>query len=198
MDNNNKNGAMQNYVIVAIIAFALGLGSGALWAEKKASLTASPADSTENTAVVVGSDVSTPSSTTSNPSDETTAEQPTGTLLVKNSVIVHDQVPGVSVEVSALSIEQSSWIVIREDNGAGAPGKILGAQLFDAGTGSGKVDLLRGTEEGKTYYAMIYTDNGDRSFDPKTDTPILRDDGTPVSMAFKATASATSVGPNNL
>jgi len=101
-----------------------------------------------------------------------------------NFVSVKDQNSGVTVALEQVQLEKLGWVVIHdEDNGA--PGRILGAQLFDAGSWTdGTVDLLRGTLSGKMYYAMLHSDNGDHAFDPKSDTPILGEDGKSVMAKF--------------
>ncbi len=192
MDDQKKGGSVQNYVIVAIIAFALGLGSGAMWAGKKSVSDVTVSTDTGATSAANASSTDTASGVSATPA----SGAPTGTMVARNAIIVHDQKPGTTVVVSAINIDKSSWAVIREDDGTGHPGKILGAQLFDPGTNAGTVDLLRGTQDGNTYYAMIYTDNGDRAFDPKTDLPLIGPDGQPVTATFKASASAPDVTPN--
>lgn len=180
---NEEGGSLSSYIIVAIIAFALGLGSGYLWASKKAPavLETKTTDTTESTGT-------TP--TVSGSASDNGDISPTGATISQNAVVAADQAAGVNVMVSQISLDKTAWVVVREDDGAGAPGKILGAQLFDAGTGSGVVELLRGTQIGNTYYVMIYNDNGDRAFDPKSDLPLLGDNGKPRAATFKATDAA--------
>jgi len=84
------------------------------------------------------------------------------------AVIINDQNAGLEVELTEVVLDKSGWVAIHEDAG-GALGNILGAQLFDAGEGKGTVSLLRATDPGKTYYAVVYTDNGDRQFDRVSD-----------------------------
>ncbi|TSC78972.1 MAG: hypothetical protein G01um101433_32 [Parcubacteria group bacterium Gr01-1014_33] len=107
----------------------------------------------------------------------------------KNSVSVSDQVQGHTVKVESVSLEKTAWVVIHEDR-EGKPGNILGAHRFPAGSGSGEVELLRDTAEGKVYYAMIHTDDGDGTFDYKKDVPLAGSSGAPLMVKFTATASA--------
>jgi len=157
------------YIVIAIIAFALGLGSGWLWTKKNIA----PVEGTKNVK-------------TTEVTDKMTGQTPNGDLTISNSILVKDQTAGIEVAVEQVVLTNMAWVVVREDDGAGAPGKILGAQLFEAGVGVGNVELLRGTEAGGTYYAMIYSDNGDHAFDPKLDTPLIDSFGAPIMATFEA------------
>ncbi|OHA20185.1 MAG: hypothetical protein A2836_00515 [Candidatus Taylorbacteria bacterium RIFCSPHIGHO2_01_FULL_45_63] len=173
MENQNKS-AVSTYIITAVIAFAVGFGSAWIYANR-------------------GEGVAT--NTTKNESGKGSTTTPTGangTRLSGNAIVVSDQAPGVKVQVSDVTLEKAGWVVIHEDD-AGKPGKILGAQLFDAGANQiGVVELLRGTEDGGIYYAMIHSDNDNRSFDPKTDMSILDVSGNPVMVKFMAREAVTS------
>jgi len=114
------------------------------------------------------------------------------TSLVRNLISVKEQTEGVRVILDEVSVENLAWAVIHEED-TDKPGRILGAQLFDAGaTKPGTVDLLRGTLAGRAYYAMLHSDNGDRAFNPKNDLPIADEQGNPVMMKFTATATTDS------
>jgi hypothetical protein len=112
-----------------------------------------------------------------------------GLLAGENAVYVQDQAPGDRVFVSSVVFAASGWVVIHEGQN-GVPGNILGAARFDTGGHTGEVELLRGTVDGGVYYAMLHTDNGDRTFDLKNDTPIRDDTGDPVMMRFAAREGA--------
>ena len=181
MNNFNKNlpynppvqpatpkSEMSTYIIIAVIAFALGLGSGWLWVNKNST-----------------SDGATKDKNTADNTDKETNQTPTSDLTADNSISVKAQPAGIEVEVEQVVLKAMAWVVVHEDDGAGKPGKILGAQLFDAGTGLGKVELLRGTMAGGDYFAMLHADNGDRAFDPKLDAPILDSVSQPVMAIFK-------------
>ena len=103
-----------------------------------------------------------------------------------NSITVNDQLAGLRVDIGEFTLAKNGWIVIYEDNN-GKPGNILGAHRYNAGTyEKGEVNLLRNTEEGSVYYAMIHSDNGDKKFDYKDDTPVLNSSRVPVMSAFNA------------
>lgn len=105
-----------------------------------------------------------------------------------NFISVLDQPAGVQVQVADVKLDRLGWVVIHDDDN-GVPGRILGAQLFDAGETSGTVDLLRGTLAGSDYFAVLQADNGDRAFEPKLDEPIMGSDGNPVMTKFAALAT---------
>lgn len=104
-----------------------------------------------------------------------------------NAIAVNDQQPGLSVAVALVTLARDGWVVVHEDRD-GKPGSILGAQRFNAGANqSGSVDLLRATEEGKVYYAMLHSDDGDRAFDHTKDLPITDPQGNVILMRFVVT-----------
>lgn len=110
-------------------------------------------------------------------------------LVGANAILVNDQGPGMKVEMAMTTLAQESWIAIHEDRD-GQPGNILGAQLFSAGQSQkGTVELLRQTQEGQVYYAMLHADDGDRKFDHTKDLPQEDSQGNVILMRFVATVS---------
>lgn len=106
-----------------------------------------------------------------------------------NAVAVNDQAPGLRVAVAMVTLARDGWVVIHEDRD-GKPGNILGAQRFGSGANqSGSVDLLRSTEEGRVYYAMLHSDDGDRAFDHAKDLPLTDPQGNVILMRFVAAAA---------
>lgn len=79
------------------------------------------------------------------------------------------------------------WIVVHEDVD-GELGSALGAARYDTGVGLTpiEVELLRGTESGKTYRVVYYTESGDKMFDLKVDTPMAKDGGGLIEATFVA------------
>ncbi len=103
-----------------------------------------------------------------------------------NAILVSDQAPGGRVVILSVTLSQAGWVVIHEDRN-GKPGSILGAHRFEKGTRSGSVDLLRRTESGRIYYAMIHgDDDGDHVFDYKKDLPVQDVSGNTVMVKFTA------------
>lgn len=102
-----------------------------------------------------------------------------------NAVVANDQPAGNKVEVTLVTLSKSGWVVIHEDNN-GKPGSVLGARRYDSGIHLGEVELLRGTQKGMTYYAMLHLDDGDKQFDLAKDLPILGEGGVVLMDSFKA------------
>jgi len=103
-----------------------------------------------------------------------------------NTLDVSDQAAGMLVNISAITLNEQGWVAIHEDS-EGNPGRILGAALVFAGERNNvPVELLRATEQGKTYYAMLHADDGDKSFDISKDFPIKDSSGNVVMMKFTA------------
>ena len=107
------------------------------------------------------------------------------TVSGENAIVVRDQKAGVMVNVELVTLENTGWVVIHEDNN-GVLGNALGAQLFLAGVNSGTVELLRGMEVGNTYYATIRQDDGDNAFDLTKDLLLSDGHGNPVQVKFTA------------
>lgn len=116
--------------------------------------------------------------------------QGTMPALGENRVAVHDQAAGMSVVVASVTLTQDGWVAIHEDAN-GKPGRITGAQRFNAGRYENvMVDLLVPTDGGETYYAMLHIDDGDRQFDLKKDLALMGGDNTPVMTSFAVLVGA--------
>jgi hypothetical protein len=102
-----------------------------------------------------------------------------------DSIRADDQPAGGEASVT-VSTQKGAWVAIHEDT-EGKPGAILGAQFFAAGQHTRAVTLLRATEAGKKYYAMMHSDDGDRVFDHTADMPLKNAAGEIVMHAFMAT-----------
>ncbi|MFA6364898.1 MAG: hypothetical protein WCW78_00650 [Candidatus Paceibacterota bacterium] len=125
------------------------------------------------------------------PATETGENEVSATPLVlsgKNVVSVDDQLPGTTVTIQSVTLENAGWVAIHEDRD-GKPGNILGASWFPAGTNSGSVELLRTTTDGGTYYAMMHNDDGNKLFDYKVDMPLTDESGNPLMVKFMTTAT---------
>lgn len=111
-------------------------------------------------------------------------QAPKDLIVGDNGLIVKDQASGDTVEVAEVVLQKPGWIAIHE-NVNGAPGRILGAQLFDSGKHDGMVELLRNTVDGASYFAVIHTDDGNyKNFNPKTDVILNDESGKPVMVKF--------------
>ena len=107
---------------------------------------------------------------------------------VTNRIVINDQYPGNVVFVSSVQLAKGGWVVIHADN-AGQPGAIIGSAWADAGINPVKITLTKSTVEGGTYYAMLHSDNGDKSFDATKDLPLLDTAGNIIMSIFHASAS---------
>jgi len=96
---------------------------------------------------------------------------------------VRDQPAGSFVVVASATLPQDGWIAVRDGNG-----RTLGAGWFAAGRHTAvQVPLLRNTQSGQTYQALVYSDNGDRVFDLHADTLVMNSDGSIAGASFAAT-----------
>ncbi len=104
----------------------------------------------------------------------------------KNTIDIENQRAGNLVTISSVELNQMGWVVIHEEVG-GKPGNVLGAALVFVGEHNAvSVELMRKTEKGKTYYAMLHTDDGDKVFDLKKDKPIADSTGAIIQISFVA------------
>jgi hypothetical protein len=77
----------------------------------------------------------------------------------------------------------------QKDN-AGVPGDVIGETYLNSGINPGKVTLTQPMVDGGTYYATLYSDNGDQKFDPATDLPMKDGNGNIIMHVFHGAASA--------
>lgn len=120
-------------------------------------------------------------------SDSNTQDIHTGEIVVSpedNKIKIADQIAGNRVLFESVSISQPGWLVIHE-NKEGTLGNALGARRYNAGNYTdGSVLLLRNTEVGNTYSAILYSDNGDKTFSLEDDKPLLNTDNTRIESMF--------------
>lgn len=163
-------------VVVGVGGYYFLVSGAATRGVDKDSTKATSTEELPGSVVLDGSDVTTPSK------DVTTHVEPI-TVPDTNAIAVDTQKAGDRVEVTMVTFSQTGWVAIHEDRD-GKLGNVLGAARFEPGIHLGSVELLRPTESGKTYYAVLYADNGDRMFDLKTDAP-MQTGGTPIQVTFK-------------
>jgi hypothetical protein len=162
----------KTYQIIIGILVIIILGGGWITMVKKDS----SADDTSETATT------TEQSTGTN--EMSNVPSSTGSTMVQTgeSVSVADQAAGSSIVVATLSLEQASWVAVRDANG-----HILGAGWFPAGDHQAvSVPLLRSTVAGDHYQAMLYADDGDKKFDFHVDSMITNSDGSVAGTTFIA------------
>lgn len=118
-----------------------------------------------------------------------TTDQNGNTTMGANSIVMADQYPGNVAYISSVQLEKGGWIVIQSDN-AGQPGTIIGETWVGAGISPAKVTLTSPMVDGSTYYATLYSDNGDQQFDATTDLPLKDANGNVIMHVFHSSASA--------
>lgn len=96
------------------------------------------------------------------------------------TVSAEDQAAGASAMISA-SLKKISWLAVMDKDL-----RILGAGRFVEGDVTGKVELLRATKAGETYFAVIFVDDGDKAFDLHKDMLVTTADGSVLGSEFKA------------
>ena len=128
---------------------------------------------------------------TENVTPVSTSSDNSATANALNRVVMSDQYPGNVVYLNSVQFENPGWVVIQADN-AGVPGKILGETYFTSGINPGKITLSSSMIDGATYYAVMYSDNGDQKFDPKTDMPLKDANGNVIMKVFHASASVSA------
>ncbi|HEY4524790.1 MAG TPA: hypothetical protein VJL39_00310 [Candidatus Paceibacterota bacterium] len=160
-----------NWVIIGAVAIVLVLGG--VWLMQR-STDESIDTGTPTTGTNTGGNGTTPTTTG-------TGTTPITTGAKGEKITVDNQAAGISVRIASMNLTRETWVAVRDER------SILGAGRFAAGTASGSVELLRGTEAGKSYSVVVYIDNGNRAFDLTGDELV-----TGVSDTFMATAAATS------
>jgi hypothetical protein len=99
-----------------------------------------------------------------------------------------DQYPGNVVYLNSAQFANPGWVVINADS-SGTPGAILGQSYFTAGINPGKITLSSPMVDGGTYYAVMYSDNGDQKFNTSIDKPLTDSNGNVIMKVFHASAS---------
>lgn len=166
---SGKRGRCAKHLVIFLLGFALGFGSFWLWNKNNA--VSSDKNSADTKGILIPA-----------------KENGDGVINEKdrNRIVAVSQEASSLVVITEVQVEEPTWVAIHEDVD-GKPANILGAQLFDAGVHSGTVALLRNTEPGRTYHALLYKDNGDRVFDYVVDLPVESASETVVSASFITT-----------
>ena len=110
--------------------------------------------------------------------------------LGENAIVVLEQRLTDSVEVNAINLEKSGFVIIHRDAG-GKPGAVIGvSKWFGAGQYANEdIGLTESLQEGMDYYAMLHNDDGNGIFDPKNDMPV-ESSGEPMYGIFQASKNA--------
>ncbi len=107
-------------------------------------------------------------------------------LLASSAILqVEDQAVADTVKIRSVTLSEGGWVAIHE-NDEGQPRRTaFGAQWLPAGSYSEvEVELIRSTVAGKTYFAILHSDNGDKKFDSALDVSLKDEAGNPVRVEF--------------
>lgn len=186
--NNTKQKQLQ-VIVLLLIGFIIGFAAHAFVVSRE-DAPVEPEDNQASTFNVVSDLQDIDNTQDGNGEDEGVMVMPVNSTTLNNmpesgyTVSVADQKAGGIVYASQLVFEKESWLAIREQVD-GQIGNILGAQRYPAGTHTGVVKLLRDTNPGRTYYAVIFIDDGDGKFDFKKDAKLTDTQGSVVTTIFK-------------
>jgi cytoskeletal protein RodZ len=172
-------------IIIAILVIVILVGGLiAFRRPQQVSSTDLSVSATSSVSTNEGADLSQAASTTDEAGSSQAGESSTGNVApaAGESVSVADQPAGMSVSVGSVTLNQSTWIAIRDSEG-----RTLGAALFPAGSQTDvSVPLLRATTAGESYQALLYVDDGDKQFDLHKDAIVTGESGNVVGSAFSA------------
>jgi hypothetical protein len=109
-----------------------------------------------------------------------------------NRIMIVDQAPGDKVYISSVQLANGGFVVIHK-NDAGKLGAVIGSKYFEKGIYPGQITLSTPTTEGGIYYAVLYTDDGDKKFDIKKDAPLKDSAGNVIMKPFKVTSEPSDL-----
>jgi hypothetical protein len=108
--------------------------------------------------------------------------------VLSQRIVMTDQFPGNIVYLSSVELSNPGFVGIYTDN-AGKPGVLLGNQYFEAGISPGRIVLSQPTIDGRTYHAVLYTDDGDKVLNPAKDAIAKDVTGKDIIRTFKASSN---------
>lgn len=124
-----------------------------------------------------------------------TTDQTTDTtdqnLVGLNRITMTDQYPGNVVYLNSVQFEKPGYVAVYSDKD-GQLGSVLGSTAFGAGINPGKVTLSKPMIDGKVYYAVMHSDDGDGKFDAVKDAPLKDSKGNVIMKTFRATTAASA------
>jgi hypothetical protein len=140
-------------------------------------------------ALAPGGDLSSGAATSAS---STKGDLPIQNLLRGSAKLEMDgQIPGDTVIVKRVVMDAPGWVAVADDT-AGKPGRILGAYYLPAGTYERQmVPLLRALADGASYFAVIWNDDGDKTFDLRKDSPRAEAESGQIVSAFSVGAKST-------
>lgn len=111
----------------------------------------------------------------------------TTTPTANSSVYVSTQIPGSSVTIDSVNLEQAGFVVIHEVDNNGRPAKIIGASNVLSPGPKQDLEVNVTVAAGAKYIAMLHKDDGNSRFGAVVDTLILDSAGNPVMISFSVT-----------
>lgn len=189
MDEKEKNqktvvAFIAGLLIGGLLVWVFGAAPESAPSDRQNADTNSAQTETDDTDTEVG----TPAQGGGDSSSNSTSETPRIVVSGNGSISVSDQAAGVVVELGEIEYPTTDgWIVIHDDV-AGELGNALGASRYSTEVGllPATVELLRSTESGSTYHAVLYSENGDRVFDLDDDRPLTTSAGRMIEAVFTA------------
>ncbi|RJR14114.1 hypothetical protein C4585_00765 [Candidatus Parcubacteria bacterium] len=119
---------------------------------------------------------------TTNENNESTLPTTPSRTSDDESITVEDQAATSSVKISSVTFAETGWVAVRDDRGW-----TLGAKRFEPGTHTDVImTLLRATEAGQRYQALLYIDDGDGKFDLEKEILLTRSGGSVAGVMFSA------------
>ncbi len=106
------------------------------------------------------------------------------------SLLLKEQLPGTTIKFSSISFghkipaKTNFFLVIRKDRN-GFPGKIIGVSNKQRGARSHSKITLQEPVSNETLYAMVYKDNGDRTFNENKDILLRGYENLPIIVKFQ-------------
>jgi hypothetical protein len=176
-----------NWIIAGLVALVVIIGGGWLIARERsgtmAGADATSTDITSSTTETANTETSTETSNTTN-TTKTTGTKTTNPTTVASgeTVTVSDQPAGSSVTVAEINISKPTWVAVRDSRPW-----YLGWKFLKAGEKDIVVPLQRSTVAGESYEVVLFTDDGNGSFEIHGgDALVTSSTGAPVSSTFKA------------
>jgi hypothetical protein len=123
--------------------------------------------------------------------NEDSFETSSGNLFeLENSLSVPNQAPSMMVNISTALLSSGGFVVIHED-ASDEPGVVIASSQF-LPTGTYEdiyVQMPKTTQDGKSYFAILYKDNGDQQF-TSDDDPFMDSEGFSVQTSFIASSTS--------
>lgn len=113
----------------------------------------------------------------------------------QNALTINDQDPNsVAVLVSDASLRAAGFVAIF-DGSTGQPANLLGASGLLTSGSHKNVSIIMNIKAGATYFAELFSDDGNGNFDQTNDRPLTDNSGKPVIQMFKVRLSSN---PNDI